>query len=286
MAAPKVSVLFPVYNTKESYLREAIESLLNQTMTDFELLIYNDGSTDPNVERVVLSYVDKRIRYIRGEKNLGITPARNRLIEEAAGEYLAIADHDDISRPERFARETALLDACPEVGVVGTWAKIFPRKRKKIWQVPVDHDEIEVVMMYKSSIIHTSAMIRKSLLFESGVRYEERYTPAEDYALFARLVGKTKFANIPEILVDYRQHGNNTSLLKKEAMKIATFRIHAFVQNAHPERLKEFAASHQFKTNVFLFGWIPILVIHKKRDQVRWLLFGVIPLLKFRYYTK
>ena len=99
---PKVSVLFPVYNTEEKYLRAAIDSILEQTFTDFELIIINDASTDKNVEKVVMSYQDKRIRYSVNPTNQGITKTRNTLISMAKGDYLAVMDHDDISLPNRF----------------------------------------------------------------------------------------------------------------------------------------------------------------------------------------
>ena len=92
----KVSVLMPVYKTNEQYLREAIASILNQTFTDFEFLILDDCPNDTR-ERIVKPYEDKRIKYSINEKNLGISASRNKLIEMAQGEYLAIFDHDDIS---------------------------------------------------------------------------------------------------------------------------------------------------------------------------------------------
>ena len=89
---PKISVLFPTYNTKEEYLREAMESVLNQTFSDFEFIIVDDCSPDPNVEKVVKSYTDPRIRFYRNERNLGISATRNKLIDLASGEYLAVMD--------------------------------------------------------------------------------------------------------------------------------------------------------------------------------------------------
>ena len=98
----KISVLMPVYNTPENYLREAVESILAQTCADFEFLILNDASTDDNVEKVINSYDDKRIRYWQNDRNLGISLSRNKLIGLSRGEYLAVFDHDDVSLPERL----------------------------------------------------------------------------------------------------------------------------------------------------------------------------------------
>ena len=124
---PKVSVLLPVYNTPALYLRECIDSILSQTFKDFELIIVNDGSADQNVERVIKSYEDPRIRYYLNEKNLGISETRNRLIDLSQGEYLAVHDHDDVCRilldrrrrPAPVGRrgqfgECKLLDVCAD----------------------------------------------------------------------------------------------------------------------------------------------------------------------------
>ena len=104
----------PVYNTKESYLREAIESILNQTFESFELLIVDDGSTT-DVESIVKSYKDPRIKFYKNEKNLGISLETNRLLDVAQGEYLAIMDSDDIALHCRFEKEVEYLESHPEV---------------------------------------------------------------------------------------------------------------------------------------------------------------------------
>ena len=126
--APKVSVLVPVYRPREEYLRACIDSILSQTFRDFELLLLDDCPEDRTAEAVIKSYADGRIRYSRNPANLGISASRNLLIDMARGEYLAVMDHDDISLPERLEKETAYLDAHPEVGVVsGRGLKIPPK---------------------------------------------------------------------------------------------------------------------------------------------------------------
>ncbi|MBR4927772.1 MAG: glycosyltransferase, partial [Alphaproteobacteria bacterium] len=105
----KVSVLMPIYRTQESYLRTAIESILNQTYWDYEFLILDDCPEDDR-EDIVKSYNDPRIVYMRNDKNLGITRSRNKLIELAKGDYLATMDHDDISLPTRFEKQVVYLD--------------------------------------------------------------------------------------------------------------------------------------------------------------------------------
>ena len=99
---PKISVLMPVYKTPEPFLREAVESILNQTAENFEFLILDDCPEDRAAEAVIASYDDARIKYFRNERNLGIAGSRNRLMEMATGDYLAVADHDDVSLPQRL----------------------------------------------------------------------------------------------------------------------------------------------------------------------------------------
>ena len=118
----KVSVLMPVYRTDERFLREAIESVLAQTFADFEFLILDD-SPDDDRSRIVSEFNDPRITYMRNDRNIGISASRNRLLDMAKGEYLAVFDHDDICRPERLEKQVAWLDAHPKCGVIGGWTR-------------------------------------------------------------------------------------------------------------------------------------------------------------------
>ena len=128
MPTPKISVLMPVYKTDKRHLKEAIESILQQTFSDFEFLILDDCPEDSR-EDVVKSFNDKRIKYFKNEKNLGITKARNKLIDMAKGEYLAVFDHDDLSMPTRFEKQVQFLDENADCGVVGCNIESFPQKR-------------------------------------------------------------------------------------------------------------------------------------------------------------
>ena len=119
MKTPKISVLTPMYNTRPDDLRAMIESILNQTYGDFEFLLLNDSPENHELEQIVKSFNDARIKYLVNEKNMGITKSRNKLIELARGEYLAVADHDDNSTPNRFELEVGFLDANPHIGAIG-----------------------------------------------------------------------------------------------------------------------------------------------------------------------
>lgn len=194
---PKVSVLMPVYKTPEAYLRTAIESILAQTFTDFEFLILDDCPADDR-EYIVKSYADNRIKYAKNPQNMGISASRNKLIDMAQGEYLAIFDHDDISLPERLEKEVAYLDAHPKCGVVSCAKKNIIGGKVVVY--PENNAAITRQLLVSCCVIHSASMVRKSVLEANNIRYEEEYSPAEDYAMYCRLVGKTEFHNLPEVL--------------------------------------------------------------------------------------
>lgn len=123
---PKISVVMPVYNTKEEWLREAIESILNQSYKDFEFIIIDDGS-DKSIEPIVNSYNDARIVLIRQE-NQGIAKSLNYGFKISKGEYIARMDSDDISMPERFEKQVNFLDKNPQISVLGGCFETFPDK--------------------------------------------------------------------------------------------------------------------------------------------------------------
>lgn len=273
---PKVSVLMPVYRTNETYLREAIESILTQTFTDFEFLILDDCPEDDR-EEIVKSYNDKRISYFKNDKNLGISKSRNKLIELAKGEFLAVFDHDDISLPTRLEKEVAYLDAHPEVGVISSARENFPKIKRSYY--PENNLNIKIGLMKGCVVVHTAAMIRKSVLENSGIRYEEKYSPAEDYMLFLRLVGVTMFHNIPEILVRYRIFGGNTSHIKKTKMEDADALCKCFAAKEYPylySKTKLLWGNQRLWINLFYVIPFIKLNVTPKGLQVR--LFGIIPL--------
>ena len=242
----------PLYKTTPLYLKEAIQSILNQTFTDFELHILDNCPEDTR-EDVVKSFQDKRIKYFKNKKNLEITPSRNKLIDLAQGEYLAIMDHDDVALPERFSEQVKVLDARPEIGVVGCWVERFPDV--KVAKYPEHNKEIEQYLMQGCAIHHTGAMIRKSVL--RGIRYEEEFSPSEDYALWCRLIGKSEFYNIPKVLMKYRWSEGNTSKSQAGKMDKATQKIHTFVRKEHEDIWEETSENAPHKVRMKLFGIIP-----------------------------
>lgn len=276
---PKVSVLMPIYNTREEHLRPAMESVLTQTFRDFEFLILNDSPDNAALDAIVASYDDPRIRYFRNDANIGISHSRNKLIDLARGEYLAVMDHDDVSLPPRLEKQVAYLDGHPDVGVVGTQSAFFT---KPIRPRPVDDADIRVALIRSCAITHPSSMIRKSVLLDHGIRYEDGFSPAEDYALWCRLIPHTRFHNLDEVLFKYREHEGNTFKTQKARMDARTAAIHAFVEVDNPALYREHLYRAEFKARYRLFGLLPIVTVKSRADRTRIYLFDVIPLLSIR----
>ena len=278
--SPRVSVLTPIYNTNPVYLREMIESVLSQTFTDFEFLIVNDSPENTAIEKIVMEYAkrDKRVKYIANEHNMGITPSRNKLLKLARGEYVAIFDHDDISVPTRLAAEVAYLDTHPDVGVVSGWLEYFGTDNS-IWKTPESDTDIRIMTCDSCYVAHTAAMIRKSVLDDNDIEYEEFYTPAEDYRLWTRLMDVTHFYNIQDVLVKYRWTGENTSSRQNAMRESARRAVYLDFRDAHPALYDEFKkVSPNTMFRLRLFG-IPLLKI--KRNTVY--LFEFIPLFTIKW---
>ncbi|WP_096014124.1 glycosyltransferase family 2 protein [Campylobacter lanienae] len=280
---PKVSVLMPVYKTNEKYLKEAIASILNQTFTDFEFLILDDCPDDTR-EEIVKSYNDNRIKYSKNEKNLGITPSRNKLIDMAKGEYLAIFDHDDISLPTRFEQQVKYLDEHKDVGVVSCTIKFIDRD--ELLQYPTNDTDIKLALIGYCALSHSASMIRKSILINNNIRYEEAFSPAEDYALWCRLIPFTNFYNIPEVLFHYRDHAENTSHKQESKMRQATFAIRDFVKNDNPGLYGDFLLKISYINRIKLFGFIPLFKIIKQANRIKIYLFSKVLLFKSKSTIK
>lgn len=219
---PKVSVIMPVYNTKEEYLREAIESILNQTFSDFEFIIANDGSANINVEKVILSYEDRRIKYFKLEKNEGLAKIRNRCVKMAKGSYIAMMDSDDVSMPKRLEKQVNYLDNNKDVGVVSGFLLNFEKDKDiSINKGSNDYEFNKIITLIGCPVSQGVSMIRKNLMLE----YKEEYSTIEDYDLWSRLNLVTNFANIQEVLLKYRRHKNNTSSIKDDGCELKKIEI-------------------------------------------------------------
>lgn len=192
----------PVYNG-EKYLREAIDSILNQTFQNIEFIIIDDGSRDKSAA-IVQSYNDSRIRLLQNTVNKGLSAVRNLGLREARGEYIAWLDADDISLPARLERQIGLLNSEPQIGLCGTWIRTIGTIEGMETYYPVDHDVIKCEMIFSNPLAISSVMLRKQVLQENNLSFNLDYAIVQDYDLWEKVSRFSKITNIPEVLTLYR----------------------------------------------------------------------------------
>lgn len=210
---PAISVIMPVYNA-QTYLRECINSVLNQTFTDFEFIIIDDCCTD-STAAILSSYNDARIKIFKNEINLGLTKSLNRAIELAQGKYIARMDADDICLPKRFEKQIELLEANPKIGLCGTWYENFGDS-SGIAKYNTTHNEIVLGLLYQSQFCHPTVIMRKEIVDKHHLLYDTNFTTAQDYELWSRMAHVCETANVDEVLLRYRFHAESVSSKKKE----------------------------------------------------------------------
>jgi glycosyltransferase involved in cell wall biosynthesis len=209
---PKVSINMATYN-RGQYLSEAIDSVLNQDFTDWELIIVDDGSTD-NTQEVILPYLrDERIKYFKNEKNLGICLTRNRALEKSAGEYIAVLDSDDVwLAKDKLSQQVDFLDFNYDYVLVGTGVVVIDEKGKEIKRYlnPEATVPIKNSLLAKNSFAHSSVLYRRETAIKLGA-YPLNLNGIEDYDLWLRLGSKYKLHNLPLYHLGYRKHAGNIS---------------------------------------------------------------------------
>lgn len=207
---PIVSIIFPVYNAA-AFVVGAINSILQQSYRDFELIIINDGSTDATDSLVQPLLVDQRIRYISRE-NKGLIATLNQGIALAQGDYIARMDADDIALPERLATQLAYLQQHPKVAVVGSAYQVIDEAGQpiSIRKPPLSHTGIAPLFWFGSPFAHPSVMINKRLLGEQ-LYYDTNFPHAEDFELWIRLAKQHRLANLPTVLLKYRESAGSIS---------------------------------------------------------------------------
>jgi len=274
---PKVSVLMPVFHTNLIFLEEAVYSVLNQTFNDFEFIVVDDDPEDDR-EFFFKSISDSRIIYIKNQKNLGISQTRNKLINLARGEYLAIFDHDDVCLLNRLEKQVKFLDQNPSFGVVSS--QVINILGNKTTNYPEKNLEIKEELVKGCCIPHTATMIRSSVLKKFDIRYEEFFSPCEDYMLFLKLLPNTMFYCFKEPLVKYRNFEGNTSHLSKEQMLDKSLLCKNFAFNNYSYLYNKSELSRKYW--VYLFGIFPIMKVRKKYRKKIYFLFGFIPIILTR----
>ncbi len=220
---PLVSIIMPVYNAKK-YLQESIESIINQTYTNFEFIIIDDGSKDGSLD-IISSYAlnDMRIKFFKNTGKKGCYGARNFGINKASGKYIAVMDADDISLPERLEYQIKYMEANQDIGVCGTWFKEFGAS-SKIIRTCSNHNDINATMFFRCPIGHPTAIIRTKILNKNNLKYNDNYLYSQDYNFFSKIIKYTRFANIPQVLLLYRVHNSQISTSKKYIQQKLAFK--------------------------------------------------------------
>ncbi len=231
MGSPLVSVLMPCYNV-ELYVEEALSSIINQSYTQLEIIVINDCSTDSTLSILnKLAVKDSRIKVVSNETNLKLIDTLNLGVGLCTGDYIARMDADDISFPDRIAKQVSFLEKNKDYDVVSTQLYTFKTgsKRKNLYHNPENFEELKAYLLFRSGICHPAVMIRRTLFTERNLSFEKEYLYVEDYALWVKASYITKLANLSEPLLYYRVHDSQVSVLNEQKQidnKKTVFQIH------------------------------------------------------------
>lgn len=265
-----VTVLMPVYNGAR-YMRESIDSILTQTFPDFVFLIINDGSTD-ETEKIIFSYSDGRIRYIKNEINIGLVATLNKGLDLIETEYLVRMDADDIAVPKRLEWQVGFMNKNTDIGLSGGLFEVFGNE-SGFPLIPLDNDTIKANLLFDNVICHPSVIIRNEVLKKNRIyfgvpfSYDDNYghkiLELEDYALWHKLKLLAPFANLDKILIKYRREGQNLTahrldLILERKKKFYTYLLEELdIQPTGTNLLKHISFTHisatEFPTEIGCF---------------------------------
>lgn len=219
---PEISVLMSVYNG-EAFLAQALESILGQSFSDFELVVVEDASTDRTAQ-ILAQYQakDARIRVIKNTQNLGLTASLNRGLEVAQGRYIARMDADDISLPERFMTQYWFMEEHLSVAACGSLVRVIDETGKMLGEknLALSYEDIKKKMLFNNQFIHSTLFFRASMLREIG-GYDETFQKSQDYELMLRLCAQYPVVNLREKLLQFRLHADSLSWTGREQQKSA-----------------------------------------------------------------
>lgn len=205
---PLISVLMSVYNS-QAFLREAVDSILAQTLPDFEFIIVDDGSTDDSAA-ILDSYTDARMVRLKNERNIGLTESLNRGLAVVRGTYLTRMDADDISVPDRFERQFVFLNAHPQVGMVGSNMTSIDAAGQPLYggrpefETGASDGYMRWMLHWANPIPHVTIFMRADILKNHHLQYDPAYNTVEEFELWTRLIQHTKFARMADVLIQRR----------------------------------------------------------------------------------
>jgi len=207
-----ISVILPCYNC-EKFIKDSISSILNQTFSDFELIVIDDNSTDGTLAEIS-RFSDKRIKVITKSENLGLVDSLNLGISSSQGKYILIMHGDDISMPERLQVQWDVMESNPNVVCAGSWIQILGTN--KVIEYPTQSEDILVKMIEGNQIAHPTVIMRTSIIREHNLKYNPYFhAGAEDYEFWYQLFKYGEIINVPIVLLKYRMHDNQKTELYK-----------------------------------------------------------------------
>ena len=206
-----VSVIMAAYNTR-GFVSTALDSVFAQTYPDFQIIVTDDASTDGTAE-ILKSYKDSRLIVLRNETRRGAAFSRNRAMEEATGEYLAVLDADDFWAPDKLEAQVAFMNEHPKAAGVGSYVYETDETGKRIRAVrfPIYPGQIRCSTFFRCTIVHSSIMLRRSFMTDNDLQYNEKFPGSHDYELWSRAVFAGDFHHIPRYLTYYRRNPGQIS---------------------------------------------------------------------------
>lgn len=239
---PMISVIMPIFNA-EHFLKPAIQSILDQSFKDFELIMVDDGSRDRSFEIADnFRILDSRINLIRLINNQGVANASNIALQNAKGEYIARMDADDISLTERFSKQVEFMEIHSDVGVLGCGMQYMDESGKLLSVPPLFQGDLFIHwhFLFENPFFNPTVMIRKSILDQYNLQYNFSYVYGEDYELWSRLLPLTKGENLPDVLLHYRLHPDSTThryhnidIKKEMIVNVAVCAVRAYLPGLH-----------------------------------------------------
>jgi hypothetical protein len=217
---PVVTVLMSAFNGA-AFLPEAVESILNQTFSNFEFLVIDDGSAD-GTARLLAAVRDPRMRVVRNEQHLGLTRSLKAGVELARGQYIARMDADDVALPERLEKQVALLMKRPEIGILGSACYVIDQAGREVGLLHMPEDDLRIrwTSLLGNPFAHPTVMLRRDVLMNSGLNYDETFQATQDYDLWMRMLRYTCGGNLGEPLIRYRMHTDRvTSKFREVQLK-------------------------------------------------------------------
>ena len=271
---PLISVVLPVYNV-EKYINECMDSILNQTIQDFEILVIDDCSTDNTLE-IIRSYKDDRIKIYEKEENKGLIDSLNIGFKTAKGKYIARVDGDDINVLDRFEKQLLILESNSEIKACGSWLQVI-NEPSNVIKHKENHEEIKTELLVKCPMSLGATMLdRKSYL---KFNFDESKKHVEDYDFWVRTAWDCKMYNIQEVLYYYRVHNSQVSSVYNEIQQKGDIQIKLSLFKKLNYNTKLYTDDFLEKiiyTNNYItvrelyvfFKWINILLRGNKKTQL------------------